>query len=176
MHSSWNGSCVHAGGHELEKSHLDITSVHMFGLVTYDEDYLRGCILTSNPLLNRSNVTSVLGIQVGWTHIWSESEVADTSFDILAVSVVKMSIQNLFRERQWSSQSNESKMNQRLCIVRSYIPVADNGKIVLNSLVVNVCAFFEQRHGHFRISNARYSCGHACGKPLQRPHGIGGSA
>lgn len=54
-------------------------------------------------------------------------------------------------------------------------PLTDDGKVVLDTLIVDVGALFKKRHGHFLVTDARDSGGHALCGTLESANRIGGS-
>jgi hypothetical protein len=55
------------------------------------------------------------------------------------------------------------------------IPLTDDGKVVLDTLIVDVGALFEKRHGDFLVTDARNSGGHALCGTLESANRTGGS-
>lgn len=106
------------------------------------------------------------------THVWAELEVADTTRDVLAMRVVKMSVQDLFGERQRSVQP-ENPSVVRTAQKERYAPRADDLQIIFNALVIDEGALLEKGHGDFLVADSGGSGGHASGQALRSVGGIG---
>lgn len=109
----------------------------------------------------------------GNTDIWSELQIANTSLDILTMRVIEMTIHDLLcqSERALKSQDTISDKDQESPLIVQ-LPVANNGKIVFNSLIVDIRALFEKRHRNFGVPNSWCSGGHPGSQP---PQGVCGA-
>jgi hypothetical protein len=55
----------------------------------------------------------------------------------------------------------------------SKVPVTDNGKVVLDSLVVDICGRLEKGHGDFGVADSFCNTSHALCKTLDRAPCLG---
>ena len=53
------------------------------------------------------------------------------------------------------------------------IPFTNNGEIILNSLVVDICARLMKGHRHFGVTDSFGNSGHVLGKPSYRAPCLG---
>ena len=53
-----------------------------------------------------------------------------------------------------------------ICSDGEEVPVTDDGKIVLNSLIVDICACLKERHRNFGVTYSLGDTGHAPRKAL----------
>lgn len=74
--------------------------------------YLGGRILASDALYKIKKVGSANVEFNCITYIWTELEVTDTTGNVLAMWVIKMSIQDLLRKRQWPLQPSTSQKKE----------------------------------------------------------------
>lgn len=58
------------------------------------------------------------------------------------------------------------KEQNTACFETGRIPLADDGEVVFDSLIVDICASLKKRHRNFRVANSFGNASHALRKAL----------
>lgn len=109
------------------------------------------------------------------TCVRAKFEVAGAANDILVDRVVKMAVKDFLRKSERAVEAGIRVRRKNRWNKSSDLPLADDGKVVLDALVVDVCALFEERHGNFLVADAGGSGGHTFGGTLESANRSGGS-
>ena len=107
------------------------------------------------------------------TYVRTKLEVGNTALDVLVVGVVEVTVHNLLGESEWPLEPAQDVRRVEDTEKKRGLPLADDSKVILDALVVDVGALLEEGHGDLLVADAFRNGGHARREAL---HCRGGSA
>jgi len=106
-------------------------------------------------------------------HVWAQLEVTNPASDILVVRVIEMTIEDFLRKCERALEPVVRSEVEYSQFKRRKIPVADDGKIVLDSLIVDIGGRLKKGYMNFGVANSFGNASHALRKALDRAPCLG---
>lgn len=108
------------------------------------------------------------------TYVRTKLEVGNTALDILVVGVVEVTVHNLLGESEWPLEPVWGVRRVEGTEKKRDLPLADDSKVILDALVVDVDIGLKAGHGDLGGPNGLRGGGEACGQPLDGARGSPG--